>query len=391
MLDEITSNQFWEHFKLAKLAILNKKHFAFIGSMLYKLKVEPDISIKDVFLDGIYSTIKVNPSWFLSLNPEESASMLAHEVMHYALQHDIRRGKRNPALYQKAADHVVNNILMDFGFKLPTNIEVDRRFQNQTTDLVYKQVLMDYKNEEPDYDNTPGSNDLPSDNFDISNNVQNQRNRDIQQSELADKATGSPGIANSCEAFQQLFTDINQGKLNWKVLLAEHFNELTQGEYSYHDFDRRMLSLGYYLPIKESLGSVKRVAVALDVSSSVSEDQIKFFLKEIKAILLQLNPEIISVMTFNTGIVDVFEFKQDDDLSPIKIKIGGGTSFKPVFNHYNQKENIPQFLIIFSDLEVHWNNITEPKYSTTFICLDNPEEQAPFGKTIHINSENLEC
>lgn len=391
-LDDKTTKEFWEHFNLAKLAILNKKHFAFIGSMLYKFKVEPELSIKDVYLDGSQSTIRVNPFWFTKLNPEESASMLAHEVMHFALQHDIRRGNRIPNLYQKAADQVVNNMLMDFGFKLPSDIEVDRRYQNQNTDIVYKQIYDDWKDnqEEPD-NNGSGENDLPEEQPPVTNQQQNQRNRDINQSELADKASGGGGIGNSNEAFKQLFEDINTGKLNWKLILAEHFNELTQGEPSYHDLDRRMLSLGYYEPINESENTINRVALALDVSGSVSQEQIQIFLQEIKAIIEQLNPEKISVMTFNHRIVDVFEFNQGDDLSSIQINIGGGTDFEPIFKHYNKPENLPEFLIVFSDLDVYWDNVKQPKYHTTFICFDNPKEQAPFGKTIHVKTQDLEC
>lgn len=391
-LDEKTTKEFWEHFNLAKLAILNKKHFAFIGSMLYKLKVEPELSIKDVCLDGSHSTIRVNPFWFTKLSPEESASMLAHEVMHYALQHDIRRGNRIPSLYQKAADQVVNNMLMDFGFKLPSDIEVDRRYQNQNTDIVYKQIYDEWENEqeEPDNNNS-GENDLPEEQPPVTNKQQNQRNRDINQSDLADKASGGRGISNSNEVFKQLFEDINTGKLNWKLILAEHFNELTQGEPSYYDLDRRMLSLDYYEPINESTNTINRVALALDVSGSVSQEQIQIFLQEIRAIIEQLNPEKISVMTFNHRIVDVFEFNQGDDLSSIQINIGGGTDFEPIFEHYNKPENIPEFLIVFSDLEVWWDNVKQPKYHTTFICFDNPKEQAPFGKTIHVKTQDLEC
>jgi len=385
---QLEDKQFWEHFNLAKLATLNKKHFAFIGSMLYKLKVSPTSDVRDIFLDTNTSTIKVNPSWFTSLSPEEASAMMAHEVLHYSLQHDIRRGNKIPQLYQKACDEVVNNMLLDFGFKLPMDIVVNRNYQNQNLEHVYKQVLEEHPNQNPDNSGS-GGNDLPDYQPQPSTHQQNQRNRDLNQSQMVDKASGGKDIGDSSEAFRHLFKEINEGKINWKQLLAEHFNELTQGEPSYHDLDRRMLSLGLYEPVNENEGSCHRVAVALDVSGSISEEQIHIFLQEIKAIAENLNPEIISVMTFNTGLVDVLEFKQGDDLSQIPLDIGGGTSLEPVFNYYNEPKNEPEFLIVFSDLEV-WDFPKKPKYHTTWICFDNPEAEVPFGKLIHVHTEDLQ-
>lgn len=384
---QLEDKQFWEQFNLAKLATLNKKHFAFIGSMLYKLKISPTTEVRDIFLDGHNSTIKINPSWFNSLTPEYASSMLAHEVLHYSLQHDIRRGNKEPQLYQKACDEVVNNMLMDFGFKLPMDIEVNRNYQNQSLEQVYKQVFAEHQQQDPDNSGS-GGNDLPENQPALTNHQQNQRNRDLNQSEMADKASSGMGIGNSNEAFKQLFKEINEGKINWKQLLAEHFNELTQGEPSYHDLDRRMLSLGYYEPVNESENTCHRVAVALDVSGSISEEQIHIFLQEIKAIAESLNPELISVMTFNTGLVDVLEFKQGDDLSEIPLNIGGGTDLEPVFQYYNEPENLPEFLVVFSDLEV-WGIPAKPKYHTTWICFDNLHAEVPYGKLIHVNSGDL--
>ena len=396
-LDNDITQKFWDHFNLAKLATLNKKHFAFIGSMLYKLKVEPDTSVRDVYLDGYNQTIRVNPSWFINLNPEEASAMMSHEVLHYALQHDIRRGNKLPNLYQKACDQVVNNMLMDFGFKLPQDIKVDRRYQNQTLEVIYKEILDEWNdnnnndnNNNDNNDNQSGGNDLPQEQPQLNNHQQNQRNQQVHQSELADKATNGSGIGNSNEAFKNLFEDINDGKLDWRLILAEHFNELTQGEPSYHDLDRRSLALDLFEPVRESENAISKVALALDVSGSVSEEQIKIFLQEIKAIVSQLDPEKISIMTFNHDLVDVFEFNRGDDFYSVEINIGGGTDLVPIFKHYNKPQNIPEFLIVFSDLEVGWNNVKQPKYHTTWICLDNPSvKEVPFGKLIHVKSKDL--
>lgn len=368
--------KFEEHINLAKLATLNKKHFAFIGSMLYKLAIKPTEEIASIYLDGSKSTININPEWFVNLSPEHASSMLAHEVLHYTLQHDLRRGHKEPSAYQKACDEVVNNLLMDFGFKLPEDISVNRQYQDKSVDYVYKHVLSE----------TPDHKDLPDEPDDDNTR---ERNNNIIQANMADIASGSKGITDSGSVFQELFKEITSGSINWKLILMEHFNELSQGDKSYHDLDRRNLVLGLFEPVDESIATVKRVAIALDVSGSLSRNQIKIFLKEIKAIAESLNPEIISVCTFNHSIVDIIEFKQGDDLSTVNIKISGGTDLLPVFKHYNQPNNEPEFLIVFSDLEVY-DFPKETKYHTTWVCLDNNEATVPFGKLLHISSGDLD-
>lgn len=389
--------EFQEKVKLAKLATLNKKHFAFIGSLLYKLKLEPTTDVKHILLDGQNNTIKVNPTYFNNLSPEHGASILAEQVLHYSLQHDIRRGNKIHSYYQKACDQVVRNMLMDFGFKLPLETQVDRRFQNKSVDIVYKDIYIENQNNPNNNgndinDNLPpsaGDNDLPEEQPELSNNQMNQRNRDISQADMANKAATGNSIGNSSSSFQQLFEEIHEGKLNWKQILLEHFNEISKGDPSYHDLDRRMLSMGLFEPVNEDINSIHRIALALDVSGSVSEEQIKIFLQEIKAIAETLNPEIISVMTFNTKVVDVFEFKQGECLDNIKLNIGGGTAVTPVFKHYNKPENMPEFLLVFSDLELD-DYPDKPKYHTTWLCFDNKYiETVPFGKLIHVNSKEL--
>lgn len=367
---------FEEQVNLAKLATLNKKHFAFIGSMLYKLAIKPSSEVDTIYLNGSESTIEINPDWFTSLSAEHSASMLAHEVLHYTLQHDLRRGQKEPTAYQKACDEVVNNILMDFGFKIPENISVNRQFQNKSVEYIYKHVLSEI----------PDHNDLPENQEDSNSR---ERNNHIIQSNMADIASGGSGISNSGNDLQTLFEEITSGSIDWKLILMEHFNELSQGDVSYHDLDRRSLTLGIFEPVNESVSTVNKVAIALDVSGSLSKNQIKIFLKEIKAIAESLNPEVISVCTFNHKLVDVLEFKQGSDLSSINIRISGGTDLLPVFNYYNKSENLPEFLIVFSDLEVN-DFPTNPKYHTTWVCLDNKSATTPFGKLLHISSGDLD-
>ena len=57
-----------------------------------------------------------------------------------------------------------------------------------------------------------------------------------------------------------------------------------------------------FLPDYKSENKISKVAVAFDVSGSVTKAQIKAFLNEMKVIKNQLDPETMDVVSFNHEI-----------------------------------------------------------------------------------------
>lgn len=372
----------------AKILLLKKKHFAFISSMLYKLNYVEDLHTPSMHYDGANSCIHLNPKWFESLSDQEACSALAHEALHYALQHDIRKGNRNPELYNKAADHVVNNILMDYGFELPADVPVDRRYQNKTTEYVYK--LMEEEQKNKDNQNDPDQSPFGSD---IQFNTptaqqQSKRDRETLAANQNDESTLGKGkdIGTESETFSELFKNILDGKQNWRDILLEYVNEKSQGDRDWQNLDRRMLQFGYYMPDTKTDNRIDRIAVAIDISGSVTYDQLDYFLRETKTIKNNTNPKVLDVVSFNTEITGLFSFEEDDAFDDLNIEIDGGTSLDPVWNHYGKTENKPTFLIVFSDMYV--SIPPEPDYEVIWCVVDNPKWKPPYGKAIYINEED---
>lgn len=396
-----------EAMKDVKLLLSTRKHFAFFGSLLYHLKIKETKDKPHTYLDGLNSTIYVNPDWFLEISPNEQLSAIAHNVLHYALQHDIRSGSKSHIEYQNACDEVVNNLLKDYEFPLP--IEPEQKFKNKSVEQIYETLKVKHY-EPPSYNppNNPNSNwgdkwckdDLNLDNSsgfgssgssgsnegqpqDTPQSHINERNKQLLEACTASEAMeGSKSIGNSSEAFKTLFEEIEQGKLDWRVILAEYLTELMRGDRDFSKFDRRMLYMGIYMPAIDNTPCTERVAIALDVSSSVSPKTIKEFLKEVRLIINILEPEEVDIVTFNTKIVENFKFKKHEDFSDIDLDIYGGTSLYPVFDHYNKPENKPEYLIVFSDLEVTIPK-EKPDYHVIWCCYDNPnfdKSQITYGK-----------
>lgn len=387
------SNELDSKVSRAKLLLLKKQHFAFISSMLYKLKYEPSNEVSSMAYDGSKSTMYLNPTWFNSLSDQEACSALAHEALHYALQHDIRMGRKDPQLYNQAADHVVNNILMDYGFELPDDVPVDRRFQNKTTEYVYKVLWEDSQkpenqnqNNDPPPDNPFGNDIIP--NPTPSPQQQSQRNREVLSAGQNDDNTVglANGIGTSSESFKELFNKIQDGTKSWRDILLEFINEKSQGERSWQQLDRRMLQLGYYMPSNVTDNRINRIAVAIDISGSVSKRQVNYFLRETKSIKNNCNPELLDIVSFNTEITGKWTFKEDETFDKIEIPIDGGTSLNCVWDHYSSPTNKPTFLVVFSDMFVSIPD--KPDYEVIWCVVDNPKWKPPYGKAIYINKED---
>jgi predicted metal-dependent peptidase len=67
--------------------------------------------------DGV--TLFYNPSFVDTLNSATLVGVLAHEVMHPALQHHLRRSTRNPRRWNIACDYAINLLLLGERLSLP--------------------------------------------------------------------------------------------------------------------------------------------------------------------------------------------------------------------------------------------------------------------------------
>jgi predicted metal-dependent peptidase len=89
----------------------------FFGTLLFRLKSRESSGIKTMATDGV--TLFYNPSFVDTLNSATLVGVLAHEVMHPALQHHLRRSTRNPRRWNIACDYAINLLLLGERLSLP--------------------------------------------------------------------------------------------------------------------------------------------------------------------------------------------------------------------------------------------------------------------------------
>ena len=81
----------------------------------------------------------VNPGCRLSF--EEWKFVLAHEFLHAALRHDVRREGRDPILWNVACDYIINGWLVEMGVgQMPEGLLYDLHFKGMSAESVYDKL-----------------------------------------------------------------------------------------------------------------------------------------------------------------------------------------------------------------------------------------------------------
>ena len=388
-----------------RIGLLRKPNSGFFISSLLSLKTRESTETKTLKLTQVEdkTELHINPEWFCEMSIEQRMTALAHMAVHFSLQHDIRRNFRHPQLYQNACDQVTNNILAQMDFDM-SNEPYDDKYRGLTVENVYEHMAREQRKDSGnggsgggggsgnsgqsgnDFGNVPNTpsgngNDLSDAVDQPSTSQSNQRNQQSLQAHKAAKDHSKFG-----DAFEKLFDEIKESKLDWKTRLHQFANQVVQGGLDYRQFNRRMIPLELYLPATQSDQQIEKITLDFDVSGSVSEEQIQAFLSQIQKIKNDLNPKVLEIITFNHGICEVITLKESDGVSQIKMRTGGGTDLDPVMD-YND-ENPPEFLIVFSDLYCDERDKTPP-YPVIWVCIDNKDAKVNFGEIIHITSEEL--
>lgn len=360
----------------AKIRLMNKDDSAFFSTLCFSLKTRWDTSIPTACTNG--TEIRYNPEFFMSLTTDEQVFLLLHEAMHVAYLHMERLQDRNHRKWNIATDHVINLQLIERGFTMPKDGLADPRYKGMSAEEVYK-LLDDQQAKD-----TPVMLDLePSpegmDPAQVQRDVEDILIRAAIQSKMAGDQPGT------IPADIQIFLEkLLNPKLPWYQILRKFFNSMTKNDYSWKKPNRRYFPQ-YYLPGMWS-EKLMNLAIAIDSSGSVSDEDFTQFVTEIHAILKQFNPDKISLLQFDSGLRSVDEVRSTMELMKVKFTGRGGTRIEPVLEWAT--EHKPQALLIFSDGFFRiWTDQPDPGMPVVWLIHDNDQFQAPFGKVIQYEME----
>lgn len=372
-----------------KSAILMDAKNAFLGALMCQLKQDWDESIPTACTNG--KSIWWNPRWFLSLPKPARVTVQAHEVWHVARLHMIRRGNRDPRLWNMATDIRINNDLKAMGFSF-VGLEgawMDDKYPPEMPEEdIYDDLLKNNVQPPPmnpfdgDLGSEPGEpgdgagpyNSGPPDKKAAVEQLQAVAQA-VQQAKLQKQASSIPGH------IELLVDEFLSPVIPWEQVLFNWFTDLITEDYSWRRPNRRYQDM--YLP---SLQSDEQRLTCLhyyfDVSGSVTDQMIKRFNSEVKYIKDTFNPEKLVLVMFDTKIHEVYEITEDDVFDRIKVTGRGGTCLKCVHAHI--EETKPTAAIIFTDLECIPMQPLKVSVPIIWTVADNPSAKVPFGQIIHI-------
>lgn len=348
----------------------------FFGTLAMRLKMIEDRSLKPATLNVDGSVMRYHPDFVKSLSNDVLKAAVGHEVMHCALDHVGSTGRGinlNPKKWNYAADFVVNDILKKSGFTLGDNWLHDPQYAGMTAEQVYSLL--------PDIPDDGNGNGGPQDQV-----VPGVQDPAMAQAQAADWKVATVQAANAAKAVGKLpqelerFIDqLMENKVDWKAELRRFIQQAAKNDYAWQRPNRKMLAAGYYLPglYSETCG---QIAIYVDESMSIGDEELTAFSGEILAIQQDLRPEKIVLGHFDTRVSKVEEFTPDDPFKLVRYA-GGGTDFRPPIQHAMDMPTPPLCAIVLTDLFGPFHE-HPPEFPVIWVSIN--EQKAPWGETIHL-------
>ena len=355
----------------------------FFGSLALRLKLVEDTTCKTAWTDGKH--MGYDPAYIESLTLNQCKGLIAHEVMHNALAHHLRKGAREHSKWNLAADYAIDPLLVDDGMDVP-DATIDPAWKDKSAEDIYNQI--------PDQKGDGNGNGQPqggcgevrqATNDDGSQLTQSQIQQQEQQAKVAviqaAQQEKSLKAGKLSAGVQRLVDEILEPKVDWKTILRIFVDQSARNDYNFTQPNRRYLQSGFILPSLKS-EELKPVVIAIDTSGSISKDDVNQFAAEISEIL-QEHQTSCTVIYCDTHITNVEEFSSDDLPLQLNPKGGGGTSFKPPFKFVEEQKLDPSCLIYLTDL-CSSQFPEEPDYPVLWAQTGNYSKDIPFGEVISL-------
>jgi predicted metal-dependent peptidase len=319
----------------------------FIGSVALGMPMSLSTEVPTAATNG--KRVLYNPEFIEPLTDEELKFLVAHECMHPMLEHNYRRGARDPKKWNKAADFVINQLLVDEGIgKFIEGGCLDKTIYTNgggTSDGIYS-LLPDSDDGDGDGDGSGGiGNDLEDGEGDQAQQAQEAAEWKIK---VAQAAQAAKMMGKLSANMARLVDEILTPKVNWRDVLQRFVQKAKNDQRSFARPNRRFLSQGLYMPTVtgEVLGEL---VFAVDMSGSIGQDECDQFSAECRTVFEDGRPEKLHLIFFSHEVCAHDTIERDGDFV-FNARGGGGTAFSPVFKHIEEQGIDPAAIVFLTDL-----------------------------------------
>lgn len=355
--------------------MLDKRH-AFLSSLMCMLRQEWDDSIRTAATD--YKTIFWSRKFFMRLAPDARITVQAHEVWHVARLHNVRRGNRDPRIWNRACDYRTNNDLQAMGFSFAglegCCLDPQRFPADMTEEDIYTILIQETP---PDMEDDPFAGDMIESGESAAEQTATIMRvaAAMQQAKMLGDAGTIPGSVTA------IIDKFLNPVVPWEQLLQRWFIELAGEEHSWTKRNRRYQDV--YLPaLVPDLNRLGLLHYYFDISGSVTDEMIARFTGEVRYIKNTFNPEKLVLIMFDTKIQEVIEITENDEFDRLEVTGRGGTDLACVREHIIETK--PTAAIIFTDLRCRPMQPLPVDIPIIWTVVENPGATVPFGTLIHV-------
>ena len=394
--DENFKKDFFSLVDKVNLSLMEDKE-NFYGYFLFQMGREIRFDITSAtsinFKDAKY-VMYFNPIIFLELNMEQMQSTIKHEILHVLSQHLIRlkdfKDKYSTLALNLAMDVVVNqcldclcpySITLEYiNNKYNLNLEKFKTFEYYLEKI---QTELDLQ-EENDEGEIVDNNENVAVDFDAEKThdiweecieIDEKTLRDFTEkfADNAKKGSVPTYIENMIKSLKN-----SKGELPWNLYLKKLMGTIEANKKK--TITRRNRRQPNRLDLRGELrGHKAEIAVAIDISGSISDEEFKQAIKEVLTIVKSHNQEI-TIIECDKEIKWTYKVKSPKDIKE-RVASGGGTKFLPVFEYANNKKI--NLLIYFTDGKGEEKLEIKPRgYKTLWVISGRGEKlslQEPFG------------
>lgn len=366
----------------------------YFGMLASRLKHEAKEEIRAYASNGV--RFLYNDAFIQRRTIDELMFILTNCVMHHVLSHQQRRLNRKGNLWQLATDFAINNILHQNGMSIPQGANFNEEYAKMYAEEIYELLKEDYYggvdafDSEDDFgSDKPAPMELnPSDvsqqdqkafssleSIDEELDPQTESNWEYAAStanEVAARKSATPS------GFERLAKKVKSSGVDWRFELYNAINRHMRNNYAFMPPNKKHLYRGFALP---SLASdTLSLCVAVDSSGSIDEYLLGALMEEFKVIMTNFPAIRIELLICDARIHAHYTFQGGEKLD-FKIKGGGGTDYRPVFDYIDANLPMNSMLLYFTDGD-GWFPRRPPGYEVIW-ALSRPAK-VPFGRPLVI-------
>ena len=349
-----------------------------------------------------------NTEFVKKLSVKKLEFLFAHEICHAIFDHFGRCGSRDRMLANIAQDYAVNQILVDerIGEKI-TEVKIcyDPKYRGMAWEEIYDELyekaekismpdllkqlgdLLDEHIKEEEGagsggDKTKDGKDKPS----LSKEEAEALRQEIKEAMI--QSAAAAGAGKTPAGIMRMIKSMTEPKIDWRQLVQQEIQSIVRNDYSFTRVNRKAMHSGAILPGMKEATTID-VAISIDMSGSIGEEDATAFLSEIKGIMDQYEDFKINLWCFDTDIYNhkVITHDEAHELEEYEPMGGGGTMFEVNWQFMEENGIQPKKFIMFTDGYPCGSWGDEDYCDTIFIVKGNTQANAPFGQTVIYETE----